>query len=96
MQRLGPNDRKTFFVTAPVVGRLSGPQVVAILKKEIIIGFTMSAEHSRTYSEDDDDCDDAERMESEHNSGAEDGAWCNNGLGKKSPWQIISESGSCD
>jgi len=47
MQRLGPNDRKTFFVTAPVVGRLSGPQVVAILKKEIIIGFTMSAEHSR-------------------------------------------------
>jgi hypothetical protein len=74
MQRLGPNDRKTFFVTAPVVGRLSGPQVVAILKKEIIIGFTMSAEHSRTYSEDDDDCDDAQRMESELNSGAEDGA----------------------
>ena len=75
MQRLGPNDRKTVFVTAPVVGRLSGPQVVAILKKEIIIGFTMSAEHSRTYSEDDDDdFDDAERLESELNSGAEDGA----------------------
>ena len=68
MQRLGPNDRKTFFVTAPVVGRLSCQQVVAILKKEIIIGSTMADEHSRTYSEDDEDCDDAERMESETQS----------------------------
>ncbi len=34
----------------------------------------MSAEHSRTYSEEDDDCDDGERMESELNSGAKDGA----------------------
>jgi hypothetical protein len=74
MQRIGPDYRKMFYVTAPVASWLSGPQVVAILKKGIIIGSTMSAEHSRTYSDDDDDCDDAGRMESVPNSGAEDGS----------------------
>ncbi len=36
MQRLGPDGRKTFYVTAPVASQSSGPQVVAISKKEII------------------------------------------------------------
>jgi hypothetical protein len=44
-------------------------------KKEIIIGSMISSKHSRTYFDDDDDCDDAGRMESVHNYVAEDGAY---------------------
>ncbi len=35
----------------------------------------ISSKHSRTYFDDDDDCDDAGRMESVHNYVAEDGAY---------------------
>ena len=35
MQRLGPGDRKTLYVTAPVASRSLGPQVVAISQNKI-------------------------------------------------------------
>ena len=74
MQRLGPDDRKTLYLTAPVAGRSLGPQVVAITQKKIKIISTMSAENSKDYGDEYSSDSSYGRMESVHNSGAEDGA----------------------
>ncbi len=75
MQRLGPDGRKTLYMTAPVASRSLGPQVVAITpKKKIKIISTMSAENSKDYGDESTSDSSYGRMESEQNSGGEDGA----------------------
>ncbi len=70
MQRLGPDGRKTLYMTAPVAGRSPGCN----LEKRNHHRATMADEHSREY-EDDYSSDSGEGgMESMHNSGPEDGA----------------------
>ena len=65
-------------MTAPVASRSLGPQVVAISKKDIVPGSTMSAENSRDYNDDypsDSSYGAMETpLESVNSSGAEDGA----------------------
>ncbi len=70
-QRLGPDRRKIKYLTAPVASQSLGLQVVAISKKEIIIGSTMSAGNSRDDIDDYSSDSSFGRMESVHNSGAE-------------------------
>jgi len=64
MQRFRPDVLITFYVTASVAGRALGPQV----------SFSMAEDHSRTYSDYEDDDGAYGRMESVPNSGAEDDA----------------------
>ncbi len=52
---MGADDRKTFYVTAPVAGRSLGQQVVAITKTKSKVVLTMSAEHSREFVTDSKD-----------------------------------------
>ena len=52
MQRFGPDVRKNLYVTAPVVSRSLGSQVVSISQKRIKIGSTMSTDNSRVCVDD--------------------------------------------
>ena len=75
MQRLGPDCRKTLYMTAPQ-SRAGHParKLLQSPKKKIKIISTMSAKNSKDYGDESTSDSSYGGMESEQNSGAEDGA----------------------